>query len=260
MAERTMAERTMAEWRMAERTPASRALGRAGIGLGVLAAGVSGAVATRLALDALQGRDGVSWVLGRASGLPSSLLLVTLVTTGLLLSHPWSRRFRRPSAATRLALHSALATFTLIFVALHVVVLATDPWAQVGWRGVVVPMASTYRPVPVTLGVLAVWAGLLTGITARFAGRFVGRIWWPVHKVAATILLLVWAHSVPAGTDTPLLHLFYLATGLGVVGLAITRYAARTPSDRVDELTRSLAPNAGRHTRVPHCLLYTSDA
>lgn len=251
MSERTMAERTMAERAMAERTTAARVLGSVGVVLAVVAAGVSGTVATRLVLDTLQGRDGVSWVLGRASGLASYLLLITLVTTGLLLSHPWSRRFRRPSAATRLALHSALATFTLIFVALHVVVLATDPWAQVGWRGVVVPMASTYRPVPVTLGVLAVWAGLLTGITARFAGRFVGRIWWPVHKVAATILLLVWAHSVLAGTDTPLLHLFYLATGLGVVGLAITRYAARTPSDRVDELTRSLAPIAGRHTRVP---------
>ena len=251
MAERTMAERTMAEWRMAERTPASRALGRTGIGLGVLAAGVSGAVATRLAFDALTGRDGVSWVLGRASGLGSYVLLLALVTTGLVLSHPWSRRLRRPSAATRLALHSALATFTLVFVALHVVVLATDPWAQVGWRGVLLPMASTYRPVPVTLGVIAVWAGLLTGITARWAGRFVGRFWWPVHKVAAGTLGLVWAHSVLAGTDTPLLRAFYLATGLGVVGLAITRYAARTPSDRVDELTRSLAPDAGRHTRVP---------
>src|SRR5665647_3442081 len=117
---------------MAERTPASRALGRAGIGLGVLAAGVSGAVAMRLALDALTGRDGVSWVLGRASGLGSYVLLLALVTTGLVLSHPWSRRLRRPGAATRLAMHSALATFTLVFVALHVVVLATDPWAQVG--------------------------------------------------------------------------------------------------------------------------------
>src|SRR5665648_912622 len=124
VAERGVAERTMAEWRMAERTPASRALGRAGIGLGVLAAGVSGAVATRLALDALTGRDGVSWVLGRASGLGSYVLLLALVTTGLVLSHPWSRRLRRPGAATRLAMHSALATFTLIFVALHVVAVS----------------------------------------------------------------------------------------------------------------------------------------
>lgn len=206
----------------------------------VLAGAVSGGLAGWLVLDALRGRSGVSWVLGRASGLSSYVLLLALVTTGLLLSHPWSRHLRRPTAATRLGLHVTLATFTLVFTVLHVVVLATDPWAQVGWRGAVLPMASTYRPVPVTLGVVALWAGLVTGITARLAGSIAARVWWPVHKVAALVLVLVWAHSVLAGTDTPLLRGFYVATGVAVVSLAVTRYGARTPSDRVAELTRSL--------------------
>jgi F0F1-type ATP synthase membrane subunit c/vacuolar-type H+-ATPase subunit K len=217
-----------------------RGLATVGIGLAVAAAAVAGAVAARLVLDALTGRDGVSWVLGRASGLSSYVLMLSLVVTGLVLSHPWARRLRRPGPAARLALHSTLATFTLLFTALHVVILATDPWAQVGWRGALLPMASVYRPVPVTLGVIALWAGLITGVTARWAGRLVGRIWWPVHKVAIGTLGLVWAHSVLAGTDTPLLRVFYLATGIGVAGLAITRYAARTPADKVAELSDSL--------------------
>lgn len=207
-------------------------LGPAGAVTAVVAAGVAAALATRVVLDAVSGVDAVPWVLARASGVTSYLLLLALVTTGLVLAHPWARHLRRPTPATRLVLHASLATFTLAFTVLHVVVLATDPWAQVGWRGVLLPMASEYRPVPVTLGVLAVWAGLITGVTARWAGR-VGRVWLPVHRVALAVFALVWAHGVLAGTDTSALRGLYLATGAAVAGLAVSRYGARTPRELV---------------------------
>lgn len=215
------------------------------LGLGGVAA--AGAV-VRLVRDAY-GQEAGPWVLGRASGLTSYVLVLVLVCTGLVLAHPWARDLRVPSPAARLRLHAGLATFTLVFTVLHVVVLATDPWAQVGWRGALLPMASEYRPVGVTLGVLALWAGLVTGLTARFAGRLAPRVWWPVHKVAAGILVLVWGHSVLAGSDLPALRGFYLASGCAVLGLAVTRYAARTPADRLDELTDALSAGSRRPAR-----------
>jgi hypothetical protein len=218
--------------------------------LAVLAGVVAVAMTAWIVMDTLHGKAPVAWVLARASGVTSYVLLVVLVATGLVLSHPWSRAIRKPSAASRLGLHVSLATFTLAFTALHVIVLATDPWAKVGWQGAILPMASTYRPVAVTLGVIAVWAGLITGITARLAGSIAARVWWPVHKVAAAMLVLVWTHSVLAGTDIVALRGFYLATGFAVVGLAVSRYGARTPSDRVAELSRSLesAPDEPHRT------------
>lgn len=229
-----------------ERPPVTFQLGVAVV---VLAGAVSLATAAWLVLDALQGRS-ATWVLGRASGVTSYVLLLLLVTTGLVLAHPWSRHLRRPTPRTRLALHVSLATFTLVFTLLHIVVLATDEYAQVGWRGALLPMASVYRPVPVTLGVLALWSGLVTGITARLAGRFAARIWWPIHKVAAVALVLVWAHSVLAGSDILALRGFYLASGSAVLGLALTRYGARTPADRVTELEKTLADGEAGQRRV----------
>ena len=212
--------------------------------LGTVLASVAGVAAVGFAAwlvaDALRGRSAVSWVLGRATGVSSYVLLVALVTTGLLVSHPWSRGVRRPSAATRIAVHVSLATFTLAFTVLHVVVLATDPWAHVGWRGALLPMASAYRPVPVTIGVIALWAGLVTGLTARLAGSVAARVWWPVHKVSAGVLALVWAHSVLAGTDVLALRGFYLASGGAVIALAVSRHTARTATDRLRELTRQI--------------------
>lgn len=180
--------------------------------------------------------ESMTWVLARASGITSYVLLLVLVLTGLALAHPWAAGLRRPRPAMRLAVHASLATFTLVFTVLHVVVLATDEWAQVGWRGALLPMASTYRPVPVTLGVLALWAGLVTGLTARFAGRLGGRVWWPVHRAAASLFALVWAHSVLTGTDTPGLLGFYLATGALVVAAGLSRYVARSQADRLADL------------------------
>ena len=215
-------------------------IARTGLAVAVLASSAATGLAGGVVLDTLRGTSKLTWLLGRASGLTSYVLLLALVTSGLVLSHPWSRRMRRPTPAVRLGLHITLATFTLAFTALHVGVLATDPWAQVGWRGALLPLASHYRPVPVTLGVLALWAGVITGLTARLAGSVAARVWWPVHKVAAGVLALVWAHSVLAGTDAPALLWFYLLTGAAVLGLGVSRYSARTPADRVAELHRSI--------------------
>lgn len=190
-----------------------------------------------LVRDLLVGASAITWVLGRAAGLTSYVLLLVLVGTGLVMTHPWARRH---GVRISLPVHRALATFTLAFTVLHVVVLALDPWAQLGWAGVLVPMASSYRPVPVTLGVIALWAGLLTGLTARFAGRLPGWLWWGVHRGAVGLVVAVWAHAVLAGSDTGALRGFYLATGALLAGLAITRYAAATPQDRTVALTRAL--------------------
>ncbi len=184
----------------------------------------------------IAGNRNAPWIVGRAAGVGSYLLLVGLVGFGLVLSHPWRTRLRRPSTAARLRVHVSLAAFTLAFTALHVVVLATDSYAGVGWRGALLPMGASYRPVPVTLGVIGLYAGLLTGFTAALSGRLVRRIWWPIHKVAAVSLVLVWLHGVLAGSDSVALRALYLGTALAVLVLGVSRYVARTPADRKAEL------------------------
>lgn len=212
------------------------------IGYGVLLlAGVVGVGIVALLVGGTLDGEAPAWVLGRALGLASYTLLLALVSAGLFLAHPWARHLRWPAATSRLHLHVMLAVFTGVFTAGHVVVLATDPWAGVGWLGAVLPMASQYRPIPVTLGVVALWAGLITGVTARLAGRFAGRLWWPIHKVAIVLFGLVWAHAVLTGADVVALRGFYLATGAAVIALAITRYAARTAPEQVKALTKRMS-------------------
>ena len=179
------------------------------------------------------------WIVGRAAGTTAYLLLVSVVVLGLILSHPWRSRLRRPSAAARIRLHISLSAFTFAFVILHVVVLATDSYAGVGWRGSLLPFGASYRPAAVTLGVIGTYAGLIAGLTAAMAGRIGARIWWPIHKVSSVALILVWLHGVLAGSDSTALLSLYLATGLLTVVLLLTRYGARTPADRVADLVKA---------------------
>lgn len=209
-----------------------------GTGLVVLVAG-SAAVTSwciGVAVSSVVGNRMAPWILGRAAGITSYLLLVGLVLLGLVLSHPHRSRWRRPSSAVRIRAHVSLSVFTLVFTVLHIVVLATDRYAGVGWWGALVPLGSTYRPLPVTLGVVALWAGLAAGITAALAGRISRRAWWPVHKVAIVSLVLVWLHGVLSGIDTPPLLAMYLVTGGAVLAVAVSRYTSTTVRSDVEEL------------------------
>ena len=177
------------------------------------------------AISRVAGDKMAPWIIGRASGVCAYLLLVALVLLGLVLSHPARARLGGSTPA-RIRLHIALALFTFVFTALHVVVLATDRFAGVGWWGTLLPMRATYRPAAVTLGLIGMWTGLLAGLTAGLAGHLPRRAWWPLHKVAAVSLVLIWLHGVLAGGDTPALLGIYVATGLLVLGLGASRYVA----------------------------------
>lgn len=215
--------------RAPRRTPA------AAVALVVASTGVTGALVGS-AVTSVAGDRYAPWILGRASGICAYLLMVALVVMGLVLSHPWRTRWRVPSTPARIRVHVGLAVFTLTFLVLHVVVLATDDYARVGWWGALLPMASDYRPVAVTLGVIAAYAGLLAGLTSALAGRWAARVWWPVHKVAGLSLIATWLHGLLAGADSPALVWMYAVTALPVLVLGASRYMARTPSDRIAEL------------------------
>ena len=224
------------------RSPVALAVGLAA------SAGLTGMLLGRVS-QSVAGDRTAPWIIGRAAGISAYLLLVLLVATGLALSHPQRSRLRRPRAATRIRLHVSLAVFTLALTVLHVVVLATDEYAGVGWRGALVPMGASFRPVPVTLGLIGMYAGLLAGLTAGLAGRALTRAWWPLHRLASVAFVLVWAHGVLAGVDAPLLQGMYLLTGGSLLALAVWRHVARSPAELVHDLAGTVPPLESEHSR-----------
>ncbi len=178
------------------------------------------------------------WLTGRALGIAAYLALTALVMLGVWIRHPW--RLRRPlvHSETRLRVHATLATATIALVAVHLVALASDKYAGVGWVGAFVPFRAAYRPTAVSLGVIAMLFMVLLFVTARSAGRVGARHWLAFHRLAAANFVLVWFHGVLAGTDTAALRLLYVGSGGFVAFLTLTRYTmarrARPKADVVD--------------------------
>jgi predicted ferric reductase len=156
------------------------------------------------------------WLAARALGVTAYLLLALQVGLGLVLSHPRNTAAWRTTRQV-LPWHELVTVFAGAFLVLHVVVLAIDPWANVGWVGALVPGLSEFRTPAVAVGTVALYALLFTAVTAKWTRLLPSGWWLKAHRFAAVAFLLTWVHSVLAGTDSGSLTPLYLATGLPIV-------------------------------------------
>jgi predicted ferric reductase len=163
------------------------------------------------------------WLVGRATGIVSYLLLTLLVTLGLVLSHPTNQSTWNLSRRL-FPWHENLFVFVVAFLAAHVVSLVLDPYAGVGVAGALVPGLSEYRSAPVALGTLGLYAALVSGISARWTKLLPAGLWLRLHRLALVAWLMGWLHGLTAGTDAlPLLGM-YASTGVVVLGAGAYRY------------------------------------
>jgi predicted ferric reductase len=172
------------------------------------------------------------WIAARALGITAYLLLALEVGLGLVLSHPRNSAEWRKTRQV-LPWHEMVTAFTAAFLILHIVLLAIDPFANVGIVGALVPGFSPFRPVAIGLGTVALYALIFTAATARWTRLLPAGWWLKVHRVAAVTFLLTWMHAVLAGTDGGALAPLYLATGLPIlVGVAHRSWTARSRPQR----------------------------
>jgi DMSO/TMAO reductase YedYZ heme-binding membrane subunit len=175
------------------------------------------------------------WIAARALGVTAYLLLALQVGLGLVLSHP------RNTAAWRttrqiVPWHELLTVFVWAFLVLHIVLMAIDPYAKVGWLGALVPGLSEYRMPAIAIGTVTVYAMLITAITAKWTKLLPDGWWLKIHRVAALTFLLTWVHSILAGTDGGALIPMYLATGLPILlGVAHRWWTVKARPRRAEE-------------------------
>lgn len=172
------------------------------------------------------------WIAARALGVTAYLLLALQIATGLLLSHPRNTATWRKTRQT-FPWHDLLTVFTFAFLVLHIVLMAIDPWAKVGWMGALLPGLSGYRPPAVAIGTVALYAMIFTAVTAKWTRLLPDGWWLKAHRFAAVTFLLTWVHSVLAGTDGGALTPLYLATGLPILaGVAYRWWSAKIRPER----------------------------
>jgi len=182
------------------------------------------------------------WYLARGAGISAFAMLSLAAGAGALTSR------RGGAAGRRLILqyvHRSAALSGLVLLALHIGTLLADRYAQVGAAGALLPLASGYRPVAVSFGVLALYllaAAALTGLLrSRFArSDAAGRRWRSIHLAGYAAWASAAWHFFSAGTDAGQWWArLTLLAGIGAVVLGLLgRLAGPTVPPGVPELPR----------------------
>jgi methionine sulfoxide reductase heme-binding subunit len=169
------------------------------------------------------------WYATRATGLVALVLLTASMALGLLSSV----RFQRPAwpRFVTLGLHRNLALLALGFTAVHVLTTVLDSFVSIPLQDAFIPFISSYRPIWVGLGAIALDLMLALVITSLLRTRMSLRSWRVVHWTAYLCWPVAVLHGLGTGTDTPVRWVLVLTACcvLAVTALTLWRLALAWP-------------------------------
>ena len=143
--------------------------------------------------------DQILWFATRGAGIVSLLLFSIVACLGLLsvarAQAAWWPRF------LTVELHRRLALLSIVFLAVHIVTAILDPFTKLGIAAALVPLASSYRPLPVALGVVSVDLVAAVIASSLLRERIGHRLWRAVHWTSYASWPLAVAHSLTSGSD-----------------------------------------------------------
>jgi sulfoxide reductase heme-binding subunit YedZ len=139
------------------------------------------------------------WYVSRATGLVSFMLLSVVVVLGVTIA----RRGKVPGLPrfAGVGLHRNAALFAVVLLVIHITTAIIDPFVTIGWVSAVVPFTSSYEPVWLGLGALAVDLTAALVVTSLLRFRIGLRVWRAVHWLAYALWPLAAIHGIGAAAD-----------------------------------------------------------
>jgi predicted ferric reductase len=171
------------------------------------------------------------WYLMRASGFVA-LVLLTL-TVGLGVANLARLARGRWTRAVGALVHRNASLLAVVFLAIHVLTAISDRYVHVSPLAIVVPGASSYDPLWVGLGAVAVDLAVAVIVTSLVRSRLPQRTWQLVHWLAYLMWPVALVHSIGSGsgsgadTGTTWSTVIYVVCGLAFAGAVAVRLLRR---------------------------------
>jgi hypothetical protein len=204
----------------------------------------------------------LTWVTARAAGFTAFALLTGSVALGLVLSSP-VRSERWPRFVTT-ELHRFATLLSLVFIAVHVLVVLLDSFIGFSVVEVVVPFTSHYRPLWMGLGIVSAYLAVALWAT-NWLQRHIGYRWWRrLHYGTFAVYAGAAAHGLGSGSDTSWAwsRAIYVLSFALVGGLLVVRLPSRHRAAQPAPATRPGPPQspAGASATTPHAFGMADDA
>ncbi len=184
----------------------------------------------------------VLWFATRGAGAVSLLMLTASVVFGIVtvarFQHvEWPRFFNYE-------MHRRVSLLAIVFLAVHVLAAVFDPFTSLGLAAALMPLASTYRPVPVALGVIALYlftALIVSSLLRRHIGQ---RTWRAIHWASYAMWPMALLHGFTAGSDASAVWMLGIdALCVAAVGAALS-WRLTAGSSRRDQLVDVVATSS----------------
>lgn len=171
------------------------------------------------------------WDLSRATGLIATWIFAASIVLGIL-----ARSGRSVPSLGRLGvsqLHRSLALTGVGLIAIHVITLLFDPYAQLKLLDVVIPFAGAYRPFYLGLGTTAVDILAVVVVVALLRHRVGPKVFKMTHWAVYALFPIAVVHGLGTGTDAGTLWSKAIVfSAVGVVALAIAWRCTQSFAER----------------------------
>lgn len=162
------------------------------------------------------------WYFARSSGLVSYFLLFLLVLSGVGIKTSQSFKILSPTFAW--LNHRYLGIALSFFVFVHLISLLLDGFLKFTIADILIPFASAFKPIFLSLGIIGFYLLLLVIISSIFTIHKFPKAWRLLHYLPYPMFIILFIHGYFIGTDTsaPAILAMYLTTG--IIAAAVTLY------------------------------------
>jgi sulfoxide reductase heme-binding subunit YedZ len=169
------------------------------------------------------------WFLTRGTGAISLVLLTLTVTLGIV--NVRRTRLEHVPRFVLDAVHRNASLLAVSFLLVHIATALLDGYAPITVLDVVIPFASTYRPLWLGLGAVAFDLVIAITITSLLRRRLGYRTWRATHWLAYASWPVALVHGLGTGTDAKTHWMLLLTGGCVAVMLAavLVRVSAGWP-------------------------------
>ncbi len=183
------------------------------------------------------------WFLARATGIVAWAALALAVVFGLVLATRLvaGRHVRR----WVVDMHRFLGGLGVAFTVVHLGALVADSYVHFDLADLLVPMASEWRPVPVALGVVALWLLVAVELSSLAVRHLSRRVWRTIHLGSYGSFCFATAHGLTAGTDVD--NAAVVPATITTIAVVVVLLAARiATARRVKRRSRRIQATAAR--------------
>jgi sulfoxide reductase heme-binding subunit YedZ len=194
------------------------------------------------------------WYVVRATGVVAYALVTLTVLGGLLFSNR-----SLPPGQGRVDIYEAHRFVALLAISaalFHALTLLLDTYIGFTPTQIVVPFTSTYRPLAVALGIMALYISMAVYLSF-YLKRWIGYASWrAIHYASFVVFALASYHGILSGADTSkpwmlAIYLVPIATVLCLILYRIVKAGEAADAQATAHLAPSLARDAKRTLPAP---------